>query len=79
MKKTSNKLRAICKLQNQMGKKEKEVLIKSFVNSNFNYCPPFWYFGSKKLMRKIEKIQERCLQIILNDYESSYDALLHKS
>ena len=30
-------------------------------------------------MRKIEKIQERCLQMMLDDYESNYDALLHKS
>ena len=30
-------------------------------------------------MKKIEKIQERCLQIILDDHKSNYDALLHKS
>ena len=27
-------------------------------------------------MRKIGKIEERCLQIILDDYESNYDAFL---
>ena len=30
-------------------------------------------------MRKIKKIQEGCLRIILNDYESNYNELLHKS
>ena len=30
-------------------------------------------------MRKIEKVKMRCLQIILNDYESNCDALLHQS
>ena len=29
-------------------------------------------------MRKIEKIQEKCLQTILDDHESNYDASLHK-
>ena len=61
-----------------MGKEEKEILINSFVYSNFNYCPLIWYFCPKKLMRKIGEIQERCLRIILDDYESN-DVLLHKS
>ena len=62
-----------------MGKKEKEILINSFVYSDFNYCPCIWHFCSKKSMRKIEKIQKRCLRIIVDDYESNYDVLLHKS
>ena len=32
-----------------------------------------------ELIRKIEKIQKRCLRIVLNDYESDYDVLLRKS
>ena len=55
-----------------MGKKEKEILINSFV------CPLVWNY-SKKSRRKSEKIQERCLRIIVDDYENNYDALLHKS
>ena len=31
-----------------MGKKEKEILMNSFVYSNFNYCPLVQYFCSKK-------------------------------
>ena len=31
-----------------MGKKEKEILMNSFVYSNFNYCPLVSYFFSKK-------------------------------
>ena len=40
--------------------------------------PTFWHFRSKKSIRKIEKIQEKCLQTILDDHESNYDASLHK-
>ena len=36
-------------------------------------------FLLKNSMRRIEKIQERYLPIILYDYESNYDALLNKS
>ena len=38
-KNADNQLHAICRLQNQMGKKEKEILINNFVYSSFNYRP----------------------------------------
>ena len=38
-KKASNQLNAIGRIQKYMGFKEKEVLLNSFVLSNFNYCP----------------------------------------
>ena len=38
-----------------------------------------WHFSSCESIRKIEKIQKRCLRIILNDYESDYETLLRKS
>ena len=47
-KKAANQLCAKCRLQNQIGKKEKEILMNSFVYSNFNYCPLVSYFCSKK-------------------------------
>ena len=58
---------------------EKEAIISSFILSNFNYCPLVWHFSSCESIRKIEKIQKRCLRIILNDYESDYEILLCNS
>ena len=37
--KASNQLNAIGRIQKFMGFKEKEVLLNSFVYSNFDYCP----------------------------------------
>ena len=37
-KEASNSLNAIGRVQKYMGFKEKEVLLNSFVISNFNYC-----------------------------------------
>ena len=39
VKKASNQLNAISRIQKFMGFKEKEILLNSFVYSNFNYCP----------------------------------------
>ena len=74
-------LNALSRLQKYMGKSEKEAIINSFILSNFTYCPLMWHFGSCESIRKIGKIQKRCLRIILNDYEyeSEYETLLRKS
>ena len=77
--KAAMQLNALSRLQKYMGKSEKEAIINSFILSNFNYCPLVWHFSSCESIRKIEKIQKRCLRIILNDYESDYETLLCNS
>ena len=44
--------------------KAKEILVQSFVFSNFNYRPLVWHFSSEKSMKKIEKIHERALRFL---------------
>ena len=62
-----------------MGFKEKQVLLNSFIHSNFNFCPLVWHFCSSKSLSKIEKIQERALRLLHNDFASDYAELLKKS
>jgi predicted nuclease of predicted toxin-antitoxin system len=38
--------------------------------SNFNYCLIAWHFCGETNTRKIEKIQERALRFIYEDYKS---------
>ena len=78
-RKASNQLNAIGRIHRYLGVQEKTLLINTFIYSNFNYCPLVWHFCSKAATKKIEKIQERCLRIIQNDYQSSYETLLQKS
>ena len=79
VKKTSLQLNATSRLQNHMGKKEKEEIINSFIYSSFNYCPLVLHFCSCKSSNKIGQTQKRCLRITLNDNESDYKTLLGKS
>ena len=51
----------------------------SFILSNFSYCPLSWHFCGEKNTIKLEKIQERALRFIYNDYISDYDTLLFNS
>ena len=78
-KKANRQLNAIGRIQNYVGKKEKESIINTFAYSNFMYCPLAWHFCPKSSQNKIEKIQYRCLQLLTNDYDSDYKQLLEKT
>ena len=75
-RKANNQLNAIGRIQNCLGKKEKEAVINAFVYSNFMYCTLTWHFCSKNSQNKIEKIQCRSLKMLTNDYNSDYKDLL---
>ena len=47
--------------------------------SNFSYCPLVWHLCSVKNTTKVEKIRERGLRIVWNDYQSDYKTLLEIS
>ena len=53
-----------------------EVVLNSFIYSNFNYSPLVWHFKINKSIEKIENIYKRCLRLTLNDYKSDYKTLL---
>ena len=44
-----------------------------------NYCPLIWHFCSEANIQKLEKIQERALRFIYNNYDQDYDSLLLKA
>ena len=78
-KKAAGQLNFLSRQQRFLNQDAKKVVIESFVLANFNYCPLVWHFCSSESMKKLEKIQERALRLLLNDYESGYDQLLIKS
>ena len=62
-----------------MNHKEKEAIINTFAHSNFNYGCLIWHFSSNMPQNIKEKIHERSLKLLSNDYFSSYAELLEKS
>ena len=78
-RKAAAQLNALKRLEGYMEFKAKEIMVQSFVFSNFNYCPLVWHFSSEKSMKKIEKIHERALRFLYNNSNSSYDDLLSKA
>ena len=74
--KAARQLNALSRVSRYFDTKSKSILHNSFVASNFNYCPLVWHFCGVTNYNKLEKIQERALCILFNDYESDAHDLL---
>ena len=77
--KAALQLNALGRLSKSLSSDTKYLIFNSFILSNFNYCPLVWHQCSLDSIRKIEKIQERGLRLVLQDKVSSYNDLLQKS
>ena len=77
-KSAANQLNALIRLKQFLSFHAKEVLINSYIISNFNYCPLVWMFSSTQSLNKIENLQKRALRFLYDDIEASYDNLLSK-
>ena len=54
-----------------MNVSKKRIIMKSFIESQFGYCPLIWMSHSRELNNKINRIHERALRITYNDKSSS--------
>ena len=61
-----------------MNLSKRQILMNSFFNSQFNYCPLVWMFHSRSVNNKINRLHERVLRIVYNDFKSSFKNLLEK-
>ena len=52
--------------------------MKSFIESQFSYCPLIWMFCSIRMNNKINHIHERALRLVYDDYTSTFQELLRK-
>ena len=77
-KKAGRKLSALSRVSKFLSFAKKRILMKSFVESQFNYCPLVWMFCGRKANNRINNIHERALRLVYNDEESSFEELLIK-
>ena len=75
-KSAANQLNSIKRLRKHFDQSTKINMVKTFVLSQFNYCPLVWHFCKPGNTHKMEKIQERALRFIFDDYCTEYKDLL---
>ena len=75
-RKAGQQLYVLKRLSPFLSKLNRLTIFYTFILSNFNYCPQAWHFCNEKNSRKLEKIQERALRFVYDDFNSTYVDLL---
>ena len=78
LKTAGRKLTVLARMSNILTFSKLRILMKSFFESQFSYCPLVWMFCSRTLNNRINKLQERALRILYRDDISTYQQLLNK-
>ena len=76
--KASRKVNALSRLMPYMSLSKEKILMNSFFNSQFSYCPLIWMFHSRITKNKINRLHERCMRLIYGDKTSSFEELLEQ-
>ena len=63
-RKVGNKQSVIARLSNFMSFKQRRILLQTFIESQFVYCPLIWIFHSRRVNNKINHLHERSLCIV---------------
>ena len=74
--KANNELTALARATPYMRDEKKKILMSSFFNAQFNYCPLIWMLDRPRTNNIIRNLHERCLRFICNDKNSFYEELL---
>ena len=77
-KKANQKLHALLRVASFMNYEKRRNIMKSFITSQFSYCPLVWMFHSRGSNDRINKIHERALRSVYNDTTSTFEELLIK-
>ena len=78
LKKGNQKLHALMRVSKYMNEEKLRILMKAFIESQFNYCPLVWMFHSIKLNRRINSLHERALRVVYKDPNLTFQQLLEK-
>ena len=77
-KKAGRQASAMMRLCNMLDQDTKLLLYKSFIMSNFEYCPLVWSFCNKVDYDRVLKVQCRSLRFVSNNFVDDFDVLLDK-
>ena len=77
-KKVNQKVSALARIARILPFQKRRLILKTFIESQFSYCPLVWMFCSSKMNKKINHIHERALRLVYQDYTATFDELLKK-
>ena len=79
LKEGNKKLHALMRVSKYITDKDKlKLIMRTFIESQFNYCPLIWMCHSRELNRKINKLHERALRVVYKNRNLTFQQLLEK-
>ena len=78
IKKGNQKLCALARISKFLCEDKLKLIMRTFIESQFNYCPLIWMFHSRILNEKINKLHERALRLVYKDDTLTFQQLLQK-
>ena len=76
--KACRKLKTLARVAPYMDLSKRKFLINAFFNSDFSYYPLIWMCHGRTFNKKINTLHERCLRLIYNDKQLTFEELLEK-
>ena len=77
-KKGNQKLHALARISKYLSEDKLKILMRAFINSQFNYCPLIWMFHNRTQNNKINKLHERALRLVYKNDDCTFQELLLK-
>ena len=77
-RKGNQKMHALARISNYLSKGKLKIIMKTFIQSQFNYCPLTWMFHNRTLNNKINKLHVRALRIVYTNDSLTFQELLDK-
>ena len=77
-RKVNQKVSALARIVPILPFSKRHLIMKTFIESQFSYCPLVWMFCSNTMNNKINHIHERALRLVYQDYTSTFEELLIK-
>ena len=78
LKRANQKLHALMRISKLLGEDKLKLVMKTFIESQFNYCPLLWMFCSRTINNKINKLHERALRVVYKNDNLTFQQLLEK-
>ena len=78
LKKGNQKLHALMRISKFLSEEKLKLIMKTFIESQFNYCPLTWMCHSRTLNNKINRLHERALRVVYNNEDLTFQQLLAK-
>ena len=77
--KTKNKVKAFSRIARNLDYQKASLLYNSFILTNFTCCPLTWMLCGKTANEEVNQVHKRALRVLLNDFDSTFEELLHRN